>query len=218
MSTVTSNTVRPEQFNRRSFVYTRLVAAGATFRDIGDAALAVEFPEPPPPLGLAALSPIARIGVKGPRALTWLAEQGWAVPAANNTALITDEGPINVRLADTEALILGSAGSGKAIAELEGAIPGAGVWSAPRRDSHCWFRLQGDASVDCLQKLCGVDLRVHHFPAGTVAQTSVARLNTILIRDEGNAFHLLADSASAVWFWDALLDAMAEFDGAPVGA
>ncbi len=30
-------------------------------------------------------------------------------------------------------------------------------------------------------------------------------------------YHLLFDSASAVYLWRVLLDAMAEFDGAPVG-
>lgn len=211
------STVTPEQYNRRSFVYPRLVAAGATFRDIGDAALAVDFPEPTPALGLADLSPLARTGIKGPRALAWLAERGWAVPADNNLALMTEDGHICARLSNAEALILGPI-DGSAIAELNTAVPGGGVWSAPRRDSHCWFRLQGGPSVDCLQKLCGIDLRAHQFPVGSVAQTSIARLNAIVIRDPADAFHLLADSASALWFWDALLDAMAEFDGGPVGA
>jgi sarcosine oxidase subunit gamma len=31
------------------------------------------------------------------------------------------------------------------------------------------------------------------------------------------AFHLLADIASAEYLWGAVLDAMAEFDGGPVG-
>jgi len=31
------------------------------------------------------------------------------------------------------------------------------------------------------------------------------------------AFHLLADIASAEYLWGAVLDAMSEFDGAPVG-
>jgi sarcosine oxidase subunit gamma len=31
------------------------------------------------------------------------------------------------------------------------------------------------------------------------------------------AFHLLADSASAEYLWTCVLDATAEFDGAPVG-
>ena len=41
----------------------------------------------------------------------------------------------------------------------------------------------------------------------------------ILRQDLGElpVFHLLADSASADYLWDCLVDAMAEFDGAPVG-
>ena len=42
----------------------------------------------------------------------------------------------------------------------------------------------------------------------------------IVIRDDIAdlpAFHLLADSASAAYLWDGLLDAMAEFGGRPVG-
>ena len=69
-------------------------------------------------------------------------------------------------------------------------------------------------------KLCGVDLRVDHFPDLAIAQTSVARSNAIVIRDDLGAtptFHLLGDSASAAYMWDVLLDAMAEFEGAPVG-
>ncbi len=31
------------------------------------------------------------------------------------------------------------------------------------------------------------------------------------------AYHLFADNPSAEYFWDCLLDAMAEFDGRPVG-
>ena len=69
-------------------------------------------------------------------------------------------------------------------------------------------------------KICGVDLRPHHFADGRIAQTSLAKMSAIVIRaDLGRtpAFHLLADSASAEYLWGCLLDAMAEFDGAPVG-
>ena len=65
-------------------------------------------------------------------------------------------------------------------------------------------------------KLCGVDLAVQSFPNGSVAQTSVARLSAIVIRhDIGNAvaFSILADSASAEYLWDCLIDAMDEFSG-----
>lgn len=66
---------------RRSFVHPRLVAAGAAFRDIGDALVAAAFPATPvPPLGLADLSPLPGTGLRGGNALAWLAGQGWPVP------------------------------------------------------------------------------------------------------------------------------------------
>ena len=216
-------TVTPEHFDRRSFVYPRLTAAGARFADAGDAAVASAYPDSPtPPLGLVDASPLARTGIKGPRALAWLAEAGWPVPDTNNRGVATDEGALVLRLGDREALVLPPfAGGTAAVRALDAAIPGTGAWAVPRRDSHAWFVLRGDAAVDCLAKLCGVDLRPGAFPAGAVAQTSVARLSAVVCRDPVSAvpaFHLLADSASAIWFWDALLDAMQEFGGGPLGS
>lgn len=216
--------IRPEDRNRRSFVYPRLIEAGAEFGEVDAAGVALAFPgEDPPPLGLTDLSPLPRTGVRGSRALTWLGERGWPVPAANNRALQTKAGGALLRLRDDEALVLcglHDEAAGRDVLELERAIPGDGVWPAPRRDSHCWLRLRGAAAVDCMAKLCGVDLRPHRFPAGSVAQTSVARLNTIVyagLDPDVPELGLLADSASAIWFWDALLDAMSEYGGRPVG-
>jgi sarcosine oxidase subunit gamma len=90
----------------------------------------------------------------------------------------------------------------------------------PRRESHAWFRIIGTAAPEMFAKLCAVDLRPAKFPGDAIAQTSVARLNGIVIRDDLAqipAYHLLADSASAEYLWRVLLDAMAEFDGVPVG-
>ncbi len=69
-------------------------------------------------------------------------------------------------------------------------------------------------------KLCGVDLRPHKFGDGAIAQTSIARLNAIVLRaDVGEtlAYYLLTDIASASYMWASLRDAMDEFDGLPVG-
>ena len=75
-------------------------------------------------------------------------------------------------------------------------------------------------TCQCLTKLCGVDLRPDRFMDGEVAQTPVARLNSVIVRaDLGTVpvFHILGDSASAEYYWDALIDAMAEFEGRLVG-
>ena len=90
----------------------------------------------------------------------------------------------------------------------------------PRDESHCWFTVTGEQAPAMLAKLCGVDLRPAKFAAGQIAQTSVAKINAIVIRcpaGEVVAYHLLADSASAEYFWACLIDAMAEFDGKPIG-
>jgi sarcosine oxidase subunit gamma len=68
-----------------------------------------------------------------------------------------------------------------------------------------------------LAKLCGVDLAADQFANGAAAQTSVARLWAIVIRHdiaETISFSILAESASAEYLWDCLIDAMTEFSGA----
>jgi sarcosine oxidase subunit gamma len=90
----------------------------------------------------------------------------------------------------------------------------------PRSESHAWFMVTGAQAPVMFAKICGVDLRPHRFAVGAIAQTSVAKMSAIVIRaDLGGtpAFHLLADSASAEYLWTCVFDAMAEFDGAPVG-
>jgi sarcosine oxidase subunit gamma len=90
----------------------------------------------------------------------------------------------------------------------------------PRAESHAWFIVAGERAPAMFAKLCGVDLRPHRFALGSIAQTSLAKMSAIVIRaDLGDApaFHVLADSASAEYLWGCLVDAMAEFAGAPVG-
>lgn len=214
----------PARHPRRSFVYRRLCEAGAVFEVCGDAAVATDYPGHAglaQRLALVDLSPLPRLGFKGPRALSWLRRQVGDVPDDNNRAYVLGDGALVARLTDTEALILCDiAVSGATVAALEEADLIAGAYPAPRRDSHAWFVLCGDFAVDCLQKLCGLDLRPQRFADLAVAQTSLARLSAILIRQDRGAvpsFHILADSASALYLWDVLIDSMDEFLGAPAG-
>jgi sarcosine oxidase subunit gamma len=205
---------------RRSFVYRKLVAVGATFRDVADTAVAASVPGGQPALGLADLSSLPRLGYKGPRALSTLGAAGLQVPDENNMALLIPGGGLVARLADSEVFLLDDpTGVGDPLSAY-GDITGAGCYAMPRRESHAWFLLVGDSAAECLAKMCGVDLRPHRFDAGRIAQTSLARINAIIIRDSretGLAYHLLADSASAPYLWDCLIAAIAEFEGGPIG-
>ena len=214
---------QPTDHRRRSFIYRQLSATGAEFIDLADAAIARKFSDEGDAtrLGLADLSPLPRIGFKGPQALAWLNGQDVTVPALNNSATPQLDGNLVARLADTEGLILSNfQAKPGTVARLEALETEPGCYQVPRGDTYFWFLLTGVHAADCLLKICGVDIRPHKFPNYSVAQTSIARLGTVAIRDDRGstlAYHLIADSTSAGYFWDAVLDAMAEFDGKPIG-
>src|SRR5437867_3689343 len=123
------------------------------------------------------------------------------------------------RLCPTQLRLSAPSPAGAAIDALA-AGGEAAAYPVPRRDSHAWFMVAGDAAARMFAKLCAVDLAPDQFADGRIAQTSVARLSAIVIRSELGgtlAFSLLADSASAEYLWDCLCDAMAEFHGIVAG-
>jgi len=227
-----------DDFLCRSFVYRKLLKQNANFETLGSAAVAQDFGDPGREretarrLGLADLSPLPRLGVKGAGTADWLAGRGFQVPGESNQAVRQASGVLAARLAPSELLLLG---------DLSGDPPGdpgpldaiAAAWRAeplpperprgylvPRQHSHFWFLVSGERAAAMFAKLCGVDLRPGKFADGRIAQTSLARMNAVVIRDDRGgvlAYHLLGDSASAEYLWDCLTDAMAEFAGAPVG-
>ncbi len=223
--------VDPRAYTSRSFVYRLLAAHGAEFTEISGGAVATRFGgsledevAAARSLALVDLSPLPRIGFKGPGAHEWLRARGVTGLDADNRADRQGDGEIAVRLAPGEALILGAvAGESGLCRRLEEAWPGdnaTGCYPVLRGDSHFWSAVCGLDAAPMLAKLCGVDLRPERFTEGAVAQTSVARLSAVIVRaDLGPVpvFHILGDSASAEYYWDVLIDAMAEFEGRLVG-
>ena len=213
---------------RRSFIYRELEAAGARFVSIGDAEVAARYAAAGEAralssLGFVDLSPLPRTGFKGDGVAGWLAAQGFEIGAASNRAYPQAGGALAVRLAPDEVLVLeGLAGGAGICARLDAAwAPVAGdFWPVPRRDGTFWFLVTGEHAATVFAKVCGVDLRPAKFPNHAVAQTSVARMSAIVLRDDLGAvpaFHLLGDSASARYMWRCLADAADEFGGRPVG-
>jgi sarcosine oxidase subunit gamma len=228
MSAAEAGTMNPNAVLRRGFHYRDLALAGARFRRIGDAAVAADYgianeAEKAHELAIVDLSPLPRTGFKGPRIAAWLAENGVVLGERSNHAYPQAKGMLVARLAPGEVLILGpSDGDDAATTALEAAwtYRVSGVWPVPRRDASFWFVVTGHSAASMFAKICGVDLRPKSFAYHAVAQTSVARSNAIVIRDDRGsvpAYHLLGDSASTSFMWTSLIDAMAEFVGRPVG-
>lgn len=224
-------TVQPLDLPKRSFIWRQLVAAGANFAEVNGSAAAMDFGNEEAELaaarrmGLADLSSLARTGYKGRGALDWLKGQGVAIPDDNNRATVQSDGTLACRLAPSEMLLLGTLDGAPGLsAELDAAWPGAdagtGAYQVPRPDTNLWFALTGDAVGTMFSKICGVDLRPGHFADLAIAQTQIARLSGIVVHAAIGGtpvYHLLADSASAGYLLDVLLDAMAEFDGRLIG-
>jgi sarcosine oxidase subunit gamma len=219
---------------RRSPIYRLTQAAGAFCEVINSGAVPMHYGSPESELdrarrmAIADLSVLPRTGFKGTGTVDWLAGQGLTVGPDSNMAYRQDGGALAARLAPTEVFLIdGLEATGALIDQLNNAWN----WGAekprkligypmPRQDSHAWFMITGDAAPDMFAKICGVDLRPHKFAPGRIAQTSLAKMSGIVIRDDRGAipaFHLLADVASAEYLWGAVLDAMSEFGGAPVG-
>jgi sarcosine oxidase, subunit gamma len=215
--------ISPAAHPRRSCIYRVLQQAGARFAPVNDAAIAVDFGKAvetevaqASTMGIADLSVLPRTGFKGAGAVEWLTSPGLAIGPDSNRAYPQPGGELAARLAPTEIFLIDSlAGTGELIRRLNAAWSWGSErprklvgYPMPRSESHAWFMVTGNQAPAMFAKICGVDLRLHRFAVGAIAQTSVAKMS---------AFHLLADSASAEYLWTCVLDAMAEFDGAPVG-
>ncbi|WP_419736559.1 sarcosine oxidase subunit gamma [Pseudomonas sp. COR18] len=165
------------------------------------------------------LTDLPRVGFRGPHSAAYLQARGFSLPEAPNRAVTQADGSHVARLSQSEYLLLGSlADRGARIADEEArwVLDPSANYLLPRQDSHAWLQLSGVCSAEVMAKLCGVDLRAQAFAPGAVAQTSAARINVIVVNLGGSAeptFQILCDRASLAYFREALLDAMAEFDG-----
>jgi sarcosine oxidase subunit gamma len=216
--------IQPTQFERRSPLYRWHVEAGATFVMTNKAASPGHYPgiaPDPRNCALADLSLLQRFGAKGWEIWPTLASIGIARPDANNTALRLTGGGSVLRLGDNEAFLLGSVINEAPLVQRAAALPTAsGFYPVPRQDTHAWLLLLGRAMPLLLSKVCAIDFRLGRFRNLTIAQTSVARVGAVVLRDDvagGPAFHVLADSASAIYLWKVLLDAAEEYSGGAIG-
>jgi sarcosine oxidase subunit gamma len=74
----------------------------------------------------------------------------------------------------------------------------------------------GKRATYVLAKVCGLDFSDKAFPDHHVAQTSLAKVRSTIIRHDRDAlpaYHILVGYPVTVYVWDVLFDAMQEFGG-----
>ena len=239
MKTPKMETPIPPSFaRRRSPLTPRMCELGAVFAPFGgDSSLVETLASQANKIGKASssqtlalcdLSPLTRIGVKGLGIESLLKRSSVVAPKAVdvNESVVQKDGSLCVRLAQNEVLLL-SALDSKGVGDFAPLRKNLehknlNVYSVPYQDSLCWLALAGEGASDLLATMCAVDLSDDTFAPGRLAQTSLARLSALILRTPLQSslrhrtcpplFYLLADSASALYLWDCLLDAMSAFE------
>jgi sarcosine oxidase subunit gamma len=177
---------------------------------------------PLPGCSLTDLTDLPRVGFRGTHSAEYLRRRGFVLPDALNRTVTQADGSQVARLSQTEYLLLGSPqDQGQRIVDEEARweLDHHANYLLPRQDSHACFQLAGEHLSEVMAKLCGVDLSPQAFGPGTVAQTSAARINVIVINSSTvpqASLHILCDRASKAYFRVALLDAMQEFSELPM--
>lgn len=218
------NIIMPESFNKRSLAYRQLTDAEYIERSQGAVVYRIkeETSNQVSHPSLLDLSLVSRTGLRGANAEEHLKQIGLPVPVKPNQSSVGDNGELILRLSQKEFWLLdGLTSKEDSIDKFnQHKIPADNCYSLFCQDSHAWFMLTGPYLADIMAKLCGVDLRDTAFPLGSIAQTSIARINAVIVSHEINSipvFSILSDSASAEYLWCALLDAIQEFDGSVGG-
>jgi sarcosine oxidase subunit gamma len=217
--------IDPLALPRRSPLRRKLQAAGAEWRKLDDIAVADTVDGTAAGgIVIADLSPFPRLGFKGRGTVPAMQARGIALEATANRAFRQPDGGLCLVLAPGDVILLSNLnGDGERLAQLEAnwrIEDEERTYPLSRRDSHAWLAVAGKALPEMFAKLCAIDLRRDKFADLAIAQTSIAKMSAILTRaDMGTTpvFHLLVDSAAALYFCDCLLDAADEFGGRIVG-
>ena len=217
--------VLPESFIKRSLTYH--LHDCAEFAERNQAGIVANFGsssslEQLINCALLDLSELMRTGLRGAATERLLAHENLPFPERPNKMSLSEDGTMVARLGSTECWVL------EPPLNLSTDMEALDIRLQNEPDcyplycqhSHAWFALTGSHLPELMAKICGVDLRSEAFPEGAVVQTSVARVSAIIIHHSLNGipvFSILSDSSSAEYFWHALLDAMAEYQGRTVG-
>lgn len=118
-----------------------------------------------------------------------------------------------VRLRRDEFLLLAADGL-TSLERLDGLIEDCHVTVTDITHGRCALHLVGIGAVRVLRKLCGLDFSDKAFPVNHAAQTSLAKVRTLIIRADFRVrqfYLLIVDRSLGQYVWDVVADAMQEF-------
>ena len=167
-------------------------------------------------LGLADLSCLPRIGLKGAGVLAWLQENGLQTAEALYAVTPVEAHGILVRI-DREEVILEDGLQGQVVSRIRDRLSAnpSGVYRVERQEAS--FLLIGSRIDEVLSQTCGHDFRES---AGQVVLSRVAGVSCRLLQVEASGiggFRIWLDPSYSVYLWEMLLGIVREEGGDAVG-
>jgi len=163
-------------------------------------------------LGLADLSALRRVGIKGPAAEVWLGDHGCPAPSMVYEWQRLDDGGLVIRNDTQEFLIEGD--RAVELAEKHG-FGADGAYRVERQD--CSLLITGNRALEVFAQTCGVNVAEM---GDAFFKTRIALTSCSVLRDDVGtipAWRLWFDPSYAEYLWSALLEIITELGGGPVG-
>ena len=169
-------------------------------------------------LGLCDLSPLAKLGLKGPHASAWLQQQGVRLPESIYAALHLDGRAWIVRFGGDEFFLESGLG-GELLSKLDADLGRGQPGIARVERQEATFLLTGSRALEVLAQTCGINFR--ELPAGRLVISRVAGVNCSVLPegdDKLPCYRIWVDPTYAVALWESLEQISRELGGQLVGA
>ncbi len=169
-------------------------------------------------LGLCDLSPLAKLGVRGPAAAAWLQDQGIAAFDSIYDAQRLADGGWGVRTGAND-FFFESGSECHVLAALDEAL-GRGTPEVVRVErQEATFLLTGSKTPELFAQTCAIDFR--EAVPGRVLMTRVAGVNCVILPEgtrEVPRYRIWVDASYAVSLWEMLYEICHELGGQLIGA
>ncbi len=210
------------RLTRRSPVHDLLEAMHPVWTEVQGMAAVLRFSDPEQEgrrkgrLGLADLSCLPRLGLKGAGVLAWLRGNGLQAAEALYAVTPIEEHGILVRI-DREEVILEDGLQGQVVSRIRDRLSAnpPGVYRVERQEAS--FLLTGSRTNQVLSQTCGHDFRES---AGQVVLSRVAGVSCRLLQTEASGIpglRIWLDPSYSVYLWETLLGIVREDGGDAVG-
>jgi len=119
-----------------------------------------------------------------------------------------------VRLTPDQLMLLTDGKTDSAVTWLQNEAGDGRVTLTDMTHNYGQMRLAGEYVQDVLPKICGLNFADAEFPNHHAAQSSLAKVRTLIVRlDDANvpAYRLIVSASLAAYVWSVVADAMQEF-------